>query len=442
MLAAATGSLAFCGLALHVYNRNDTVPILWTSSVKIYLMLSMPIAWNETYYSTGIVFSDENDIRSALVATFLTVVVMSATANLTRKIGGPFLTKFGKILPEFTKQVQTTPWLLVGWTVSSCVIHAVLARQRSGGFALAAVADPLFPFCCLIWCVNTQKNEKNLYLPISVSTIAMIGVGLFTGLMENILMPLLMLMFGRIILSRRLGAQYMVVAVLAFAVLNPVKIAFRGTVDRNIEFEDVFAWYDVLQNGLDTRADSTSTNIARFNEIVIVADTIKRVPNEIDYVTGEPWRSIFIAYIPRILWPGKPDLRRIYESEWAISFGYMTPEEHEKTAANLPIVADGYWNFGWFGVVLVGMLIGIVIGATEVISPTNNMSRVAFGMTLVGKSHAHMALGNTVGHPIGIILGQSIAILTINTIAKVLPKRADFESVPRFEIFPNSNRRD
>lgn len=69
---------------------------------------------------------------------------------------------------------------------------------------------------------------------------------------------------------------------------------------------------------------------------------------------GHTLRDIGIVLIPRFLWPDKP-----VTTDMAVDF-YQMLTGNRTSHLGLGLFGEGYWDYGWFGVVLVGFVTGFV----------------------------------------------------------------------------------
>jgi len=66
------------------------------------------------------------------------------------------------------------------------------------------------------------------------------------------------------------------------------------------------------------------------------------------------------AFVPRFLWPDKPNVTR---SAWFTYYLGFSPSEAEATSATgMTVVGELYWNFGLFGMLIGMLLVGLVTG--------------------------------------------------------------------------------
>ena len=171
--------------------------------------------------------------------------------------------------------------------------------------------------------------------------------------------------------------------------------------------------------------------LAWFNELIFIADAVVRIPEDVAYGRGSAWRAIPFKLVPRLVWRDKPDVRRIYESDWAIRFGYKTPAHYERTAVNLPLPVDGYWNFGILGVVFVSLVAGVATGLLYLINRTDRAATFAIGLTILVGMRFHGSFGKVVGNLIPQYLLLVASIILLNLLARAIT--TTLSALPRAE---------
>ena len=92
------------------------------------------------------------------------------------------------------------------------------------------------------------------------------------------------------------------------------------------------------------------------------AFVLQGTPAAVPFARGASWPSAALSFVPRFLFPGKPSFTELYNDRFSVTFGFQTRESTSTSTAAFPLVADGYWNFGWAGVVFVALATGCVIG--------------------------------------------------------------------------------
>jgi hypothetical protein len=78
---------------------------------------------------------------------------------------------------------------------------------------------------------------------------------------------------------------------------------------------------------------------------------------------GHTLKPALYIFIPRLLWPQKPDI-----TEEGNRFYALATHGGKGTSLGLGIFGEGYWNGGWSGVVGLSFLTGIILGIMSILS--------------------------------------------------------------------------
>ena len=103
----------------------------------------------------------------------------------------------------------------------------------------------------------------------------------------------------------------------------------------------------------------------------MLSEIVERTPDPIPYWGGETYKPLVSSWIPRALWPGKPEERT------GNAFGgryQFVPETDTTISLNLPWITEMYANFGRGGVIAGMFLIGLLFGALEKILNESGMA--------------------------------------------------------------------
>jgi hypothetical protein len=104
------------------------------------------------------------------------------------------------------------------------------------------------------------------------------------------------------------------------------------------------------------------TSAGRSANLDLLADVIRRTPDEVPYWGGETYLSLVGAFVPRFLWPDKPT--KELGQGFGHRYGYIGAND-SMTAINLPILVEFYVNFGMLGVVVGMFVVGIIYRLVE-----------------------------------------------------------------------------
>ncbi len=96
----------------------------------------------------------------------------------------------------------------------------------------------------------------------------------------------------------------------------------------------------------------------RLNRLGELSFVIQTTGEQIPFIGGETYLPILTKIIPRALWPDKP------QETFGQYFGhrYRIIADHDlKTSVNLPIIVEGYINWGWLGILFSASLMGLLM---------------------------------------------------------------------------------
>jgi len=105
-----------------------------------------------------------------------------------------------------------------------------------------------------------------------------------------------------------------------------------------------------------------ATSAGRSANLDLLADVIRRTPDDVPYWGGENYLSLVGAFVPRFLWPDKPT--KELGQAFGHRYGYLGAND-SKTAINLPILVEFYVNFGMLGIALGMFIVGIIYRLVE-----------------------------------------------------------------------------
>jgi len=134
---------------------------------------------------------------------------------------------------------------------------------------------------------------------------------------------------------------------LAVVVAMGLMVQFRAQGLGNVDPAEVIG--RLASEGIDTTQEVVLTE-AR------IVDYYDRNPS----LGGRSTTSVFVFWVPRALWPGKPTLLEYW---FPREYGLRGFPESHSIAAGFP--ADGYADFGFMGGVMVCLLVGLGLGAAD-----------------------------------------------------------------------------
>lgn len=127
-------------------------------------------------------------------------------------------------------------------------------------------------------------------------------------------------------------------------------------------------FFELLQQRVETDgiegaiSQGFETTAGRSANLDLLADVIRRTPNEVPYWEGSTYLSLVGAFVPRFLWPDKPT--KELGQAFGHRYGYVGVNDNG-TAINLPILVEFFINFGTPGVLFGMAIVGLIYRLVE-----------------------------------------------------------------------------
>jgi hypothetical protein len=195
--------------------------------------------------------------------------------------------------------------------------------------------------------------------------------------------------------QRRIPWRYVVLTVGAVLFLQVGKTAYRSKFwsqdsDSSV-IERAGFWISASAsqwlnpaNDSENRGQLASETMERSSLLVQTAHVLDMTPSVVPFQEGSTYSYMAVTLIPRFLWPEKPsmsDANRFYQ----IAYGLSDQRGLDYTSISSGCLAESYINFGWFGVVGIMFLIGMILGVYEraTFVARSNSYFLAIGLTLL-----------------------------------------------------------
>jgi hypothetical protein len=326
---------------------------------------------------------------------------------------------------NFSMVVFGSIFLVTGMTVNLfMVLPASLGFYTVPGYGSLAnlsLGSLLGYFLLTLWSLQNRSNW--LYVIIFLSLIeSLIGLLLMTKFIT--LFPTVMIGLGFIFhkTSRFRLIIFAVTMVFIFTTLAPIVGYARNTLQRFYagtatvsETVDIYRSYFDHQNASTDYAEVQDgwmrlsyTNAGTF------------AINQYDVgLPGDSYRYLPIVLIPRIIYPSKPNITDVSKEFTFAVNGNIN------SSTNPGIPAESYWNLGWWGPMLVGSFLGIILTYWSIYSFVA-FSRDAwhlFFVVLFGMRTASRMDGALVADIVGPLGIAILAHLLLEFLNRFLPRR-------------------
>ncbi len=335
---------------------------------------------------------------------------------------------------------QTTPKYLIGGFVATFLL-ALIGSSAGGGFVQMRVGVWLFTIILFGTCVFAKLVStpiRVLYWVLFIPWMVIVGSGLLHQGQAGIMIQFSLWQVISYFWAReRAFISWIVLSMVLVLLLQPIKDIYRGFVWGGYvtSTSDQLNMLSgmLLEQGYVYKAKnvdshlSLEVSLARMNHLIVTAGVIRDTPDKIPFRKGATYYPLFVKWIPRMLWPDKPieDLG----NRWAREYGYLAQTDFT-TSFNLPWITEMYINFGWYGVVFIPFILGVLFrGLWEKLAKApRTVLDFCLGMTvlsplIVVESHLSMMLGGVIVHSIGVIL-VLVAIRAILRLLNITPRPA------------------
>lgn len=248
--------------------------------------------------------------------------------------------------------------------------------------------------------------------------------------------PVLFLVFLGILYwnkKRTLPWRMIALSVAIVVVLNPVKMAYRAetwNIDpTELSFREKAELFWTVAENYYVNADrpfiEDPSTVNRLAHIAVLSYVVEMTPDPVPYWMGGSYRTLWTSFIPRILWPDKP------QATIGQEFGHrymLLGDSDEVTSFNLPWLPEFFANFGLAGVMLgmfgVGVLFRFLVH--KFTAPASRTFEYVLGITITfqlfyAESNFALMIGGLVLTYIGVAL--ILKAITFGTRPAAAPAR-------------------
>lgn len=400
-LSAQLGAATLGALAVAIIRRArpTRIPFLPFAAAQYYLFYGMP-TFSEPKLSgaNGRIFVSHEAISSASWAAVLTLAAMWAASFAGHLVGAPLRPTLERFTPR--SGILRLRGAIRLWALCALVLRGVVLFRLGGlasspfAFAVSIVASPLLIQALLHreW-QESKSPVSRLWFSSFTAAAAVLGMG--TGMLVEVVVPLLGALVLNWLASGKVRVRLLLVLAIAYFVLAPAKHQYRrdtwdpvGKTSTQVTIADrATAWLEALEASwggerTDVR-ENVDTGTSRVSALLYAAQTFDWVPTYVPFTGASRWPMIAYSYVPRLIWKDKPDMTRYYNATYAVTFDLLSERGTRTTAVGFFLISDGYWAFGWPGVVLVGVLVGFLFGVYEALFVPRHWALLAIGFVFL-----------------------------------------------------------
>lgn len=283
--------------------------------------------------------------------------------------------------------------------------------------------------------IGVFAKSSRLIIPVAILEIGWAAIAGSKGAVLQVAIPLLVILYQRRIIKEitklrfrtiLTGAILGLLVVLSFSFVDAYRAASQRIIMyeglarfspmralREVQFSKVFR---INSAKLINRSTLLSTHFAYLLE----ADHLK----ELKRWSGESLLPLITWFIPRAIWPGKPQVSRgrWYATE-ILGWSFGTRSE-----AAITLWGDAYMNFGWAGVFLVSLTwIAITFFIYEF-----SVSKRPWGLVFLGTVYMHLlALEQNIAVPLVNIMQTGLLVMLLYFVSRLFKVKFDISLTQR-----------
>ncbi len=195
-------------------------------------------------------------------------------------------------------------------------------------------------------------------------------IGLLDGMMNDALFPIVVLLLIRCWATKKVPWLWFMVGIILVILLQDIKHQYRymptanlNVVERTILWGEIaFEKVEAIISGDKDETESMFEGIeGRTDQLHKFSYIIRMTPSTVPHFQGETYSYFFVAWIPRILWPGKP-LVSILDT---LDVTYHLKKKGWDTSTGVGTLPEGYINFGVQGIIATMAIQGIIFGLLD-----------------------------------------------------------------------------
>lgn len=229
------------------------------------------------------------------------------------------------------------------------------------------------------WLVYTGRGGRlHKFLLYAIVGFAAVR-GIATGFIEQAIVPIGVLVMTKWLYTKQIPLSISILTIGAILFLAPVKGEFRqqawfgdasngasqSPVSKVVLWTDqaINYWSDTL-TGTRQVSEATNSATSRLDLIHQFAYIYSLTPSAIPYQYGKTYSYLLIAFVPRVLWPDKPQAGAA-NKYYAVTYDITTEEGAEKSSFGMSFLGESYINFGVFGIIGIMLIQGVIVGLLQ-----------------------------------------------------------------------------
>jgi hypothetical protein len=264
---------------------------------------------------------------------------------------------------------------------------------------ISMIVFSALPLAAFLWLVLVRRLRKLSQLDFLLATAFLatraISGAKFNASLGTVVVPLLLVGVADVSLKRKLPWPMITAVACLILFLQPGKATIRhemtrgdvglGMTDAVVRWVDVSisGWGDVFAGRapLDEQLSATSSRSSLLTMTGLILD---KTPETVPYQLGTSYPLLIKNLIPRVFWSDKPSVN-VANQFFQVEYGLTDRQNLMSVSIACGFEAEGYMNFGWAGVVAVGLVVGFALGIYELafFAAASSVTAIAIGLALL-----------------------------------------------------------
>lgn len=368
---------------INKYNRLPFIELVLLAYVNAF---SLPMFFEaKNTIMVKVLYPSTQPVNKTLIYVIIAVISLYAGYY-----GGKLIFNFLK-LPQLKLNCKDNNLYYLGLVI--CITHNAIRLAASEYEGLENIANILISpdlgiaLLALIYYKNNTTKIQKISILLALSIIIIQGI--IIGMTQLILQPLVIWFVCRWLITRKLEVKYIIIGILLFLLLQPVKlgyrsIAWKATSDlSNVEKIELFTtlfysyWInpesaEIIESAMTKESSTTRTSL-----LLQTTHVIDWTPSIVDYKYGDTLYFMLVTWVPRYFWKEKP-IAQQSNIDYAIDYGITTIEGIKRTMFGVGHLGEVYMNFGEAGIIPIFFILGIItyIPIYLLILPQNNKNYI------------------------------------------------------------------
>jgi len=254
--------------------------------------------------------------------------------------------------------------IVLGWPVLLASNFGLIPQRAGSGFLGSIAVGTTVGIGMIALCYQRYRSPAALML-LALLTPPTMFFNFFSSSKLLFLSPILLIVIVNVVVTRRLRAWWVVAGVVVMMLFYPIANAYREYMLNNeltavqimAKPQTAFRLMSRVASAAyskDYLLDGLQATAIRLDGLGILSVIVRDAGTRVPFQDGWTLAYIPMTYIPRLLWPDKPEfLVGLWTTE---NFG-AGPGIESSTGATW--MGELYFNFGWLGILFGMPLLGI-----------------------------------------------------------------------------------